>query len=321
MIIDTYSIIDDSDKALERADEFLKPWQQGKGSYWVDIHSYRTDELEVWLDNLNLSALAMKCCLDSGQGPQFIPLHGEVVFEFPVYAKDVASELVLLSFLCMENLVVTLHSAPLASLDDAIKGLTSKLMLTEPTISALVCLLLVLESAKSLRISDALKKMVFDLDERMDDSPDSVSANEILDGKRSLRTLDTVVGSQLSCFEFVGGLSRPFLDLMALATQYQFAPSNARAGNQNVDRLEKTLADIHLRFDMNQQEKTNRRLAVLTILSAILMPLTFIAGIYGMNFEKMPELHFAFGYPAVLIFMALVGGGMYLYFKIKGWLA
>jgi len=71
---------------------------------------------------------------------------------------------------------------------------------------------------------------------------------------------------------------------------------------------------------MNQQEKTNRRLAVLTILSAIFMPLTLIAGIYGMNFDTMPELQHVFGYPAVLIFMALVAGGMYLYFKKRGWL-
>jgi magnesium transporter len=87
-----------------------------------------------------------------------------------------------------------------------------------------------------------------------------------------------------------------------------------------VDRLEKTIADIRQRFEMNQQEKTNHRLAILTILSAIFMPLTFIAGIYGMNFDKMPELHFPFSYPAVLIIMALIAGGMYLYFKIRGWL-
>ena len=107
---------------------------------------------------------------------------------------------------------------------------------------------------------------------------------------------------------------------MALTGQFQFAPSNARSANQNVGRLEKTIADIRQRFDMNQQEKTNRRLAVLTILSAIFMPLTFIAGIYGMNFDKMPELHFPYSYPVVLIIMASIAGGMYLYFKTRGWL-
>jgi magnesium transporter len=215
---------------------------------------------------------------------------------------------------------VTLHSAPLASLDDTIKGLTVEMTLSQPTISALVALLLFLESAKNIRISSALQKTVFTLDERMDDHPDSVKANEIRDQKRSLRTLDTVVGAQINCFEYVGALTRPFLNLKALTTRFQLVQSNARAANQTVDRLEKTISDIHQRFEMNQQEKTNRRLAVLTILSAIFMPLTFIAGIYGMNFDNMPELQQAFGYPVVLIFMALLGGGMYIYFKKRGWL-
>ena len=320
MIIHCYRITDDSDKMLELSKDFLEPWKQGEGSYWVDIHSYETDELEIWLGKLNLSSLAMQCCLETRHTTRFIPLREAVFFEFPVYSRDEASELGHLSFLCIQNLVVTLHSALLTSLDNAIKGLNNEVNLREPTTSALVCLLLLLESDKVLRISETLKKAVFDLDERMDDDPESVDADEILDQKRSLHTLGTVVSAQISCFEYMGGLSWSFLDLMAIRTQFQFAPSNARAAYQNVDRLEKIIADIHMRFEMNQQETTNRRLAVLTILSAIFMPLTFIVGIYGMNFDKMPELHFAFGYPAVLIFMALVAGGMYLYFKTKGWL-
>lgn len=320
MMINYYRLIVDSEKALERTEEFLKPWQQGEESFWVDIHSYETDELEAWLDNLNLSDLAMQCCLEAGQGKRFIPLREEVFFEFTVYAKNVVSDIVNLAVLCIQNLVITLHAAPLPSLDDAIKALTSELTLTRPTTSGLVCLLSLLESAKVLRISETLKKTVFDLDERMDDNPDSVEADDILAQKRSLRSLYTVVDSQVSCFEFMGGLSRPFLDLMPLTAQFQFAPSNARSANQNVHQLEKTIADIRQRFDMNQQEKTNRRLAVLTILSAIFMPLTFIAGIYGMNFDKMPELHFPYSYPAVLIIMVSIAGGMYLYFKTRGWL-
>ena len=323
MVINSYRIIDDPHKALEPCEDFLEPWKRGEGgSYWVDVHSYGADELEVWLGNLNLSPLAIERCLDAGQATRFIPLHEheEVFFEFPVYSTDGASELVHLSFLCIPNLVVTLHSVPLTSLDHAIKGLTVEMTLSQPTITALVFLLLFLESAKSLRISETLKKTVFNLDERLDDNPDSIKANEIRDQKRSLRTLDTVIGAQINCFEYVGALNKPFLDLLALRMRFQLVPSNTRAAYQNVDRLEKTISDIHQRFEMNQQEKTNRRLAVLTVLSAIFMPLTLIAGIYGMNFDTMPELQHAFGYPAVLIFMALVGGGMYLYFKKRGWL-
>jgi magnesium transporter len=323
MVINGYRIIDDSHKALEPCEDFLEPWKRGEGgSYWVDVHSYGADELEVWLGNLHVSPLAIERCLEAGHATWIFPLneHEEAFFKFPIYSTDGASELLHLSFLCIPNLVVTLHSGPLASLEHTIKELTVEMTLSQPTISALVNLLFFLESTKSLRISEALKKAVFDLDEGMDDNPDSVNANEIRAQKRSLRTLDTVVGAQISCFEYVGSMNRPFLDLMALTKRFQLVTSNASAANQIVDRLEKTISDIHQRFETNQQEKTNRRLAVLTVLSAIFMPLTFIAGIYGMNFNTMPELQHAFGYPAVLIFMALVAGGMYLYFKKRGWL-
>jgi magnesium transporter len=50
------------------------------------------------------------------------------------------------------------------------------------------------------------------------------------------------------------------------------------------------------------------------------MPLTFIAGIYGMNFDFMPELRWKFGYPGVWVFMAIVTVCIYLWFKKKGWL-
>jgi magnesium transporter len=63
----------------------------------------------------------------------------------------------------------------------------------------------------------------------------------------------------------------------------------------------------------------NKRLAVLTTLSAIFMPLTFIAGVYVMNFEYLPELHYHYAYFVVLIIMFVLGAGMIVYFKFNGW--
>jgi magnesium transporter len=59
---------------------------------------------------------------------------------------------------------------------------------------------------------------------------------------------------------------------------------------------------------------------VLTIFSAIMLPLTFIAGVYGMNFDNMPELHSTYGYYAVWIIMVVVAVGMLLFFKRRGWI-
>jgi len=70
---------------------------------------------------------------------------------------------------------------------------------------------------------------------------------------------------------------------------------------------------------MYEQEKTNRRLGMLTILSAIFMPMTLLAGIWGMNFVTMPELDYPYGYPMALGALLLVGLGMFLFFRRRGW--
>jgi len=67
-------------------------------------------------------------------------------------------------------------------------------------------------------------------------------------------------------------------------------------------------------------QKTNDVVKVLTIFSVFFMPLTFIVGIYGMNFEFMPELTKTWGYPAVLVVMVVITAVIYTWFKRKGWL-
>jgi magnesium transporter len=77
------------------------------------------------------------------------------------------------------------------------------------------------------------------------------------------------------------------------------------------------LMNLYLSFSA---QRTNDVMKVLTIFSAFFMPLTFIAGIYGMNFQHMPELNLPWGYPVVLITMALIAAATYVWFKRKKWL-
>lgn len=77
------------------------------------------------------------------------------------------------------------------------------------------------------------------------------------------------------------------------------------------------LLDMHLSLS---QAKTSEVINLLTIVSAIFIPLTFLAGIWGMNFELMPELKFAYGYPAALGLMFVVALLLVLYFRWRKWL-
>jgi magnesium transporter len=66
--------------------------------------------------------------------------------------------------------------------------------------------------------------------------------------------------------------------------------------------------------------RTNEVVRVLTLFSVFFMPLTFLVGIYGMNFRNMPELEMRYGYLGAWIGMVLVSAGIFLWFRRKGWL-
>jgi magnesium transporter len=64
----------------------------------------------------------------------------------------------------------------------------------------------------------------------------------------------------------------------------------------------------------------NEVMKVLTIIATIFIPLTFITGIYGMNFANMPELEWRYGYFIILIVMAVIGISLVVYFRRRRWL-
>lgn len=77
------------------------------------------------------------------------------------------------------------------------------------------------------------------------------------------------------------------------------------------------MLDVYLSSISNRM---NEVMKVLTVMSTIFIPLTFLAGIYGMNFEYMPELHWAFGYPAVLLLMMFVAITLLALFRRRRWI-
>ncbi len=80
--------------------------------------------------------------------------------------------------------------------------------------------------------------------------------------------------------------------------------------------LTTSLMDIHIN---TLNTKMNEVMKVLTVISTIFMPLTFIVGVYGMNFEYMPEIPWKWGYPVVWGIMIFIAAAMLRYFKFKKW--
>jgi magnesium transporter len=86
---------------------------------------------------------------------------------------------------------------------------------------------------------------------------------------------------------------------------------------RNIGENTAQLLSVYFNIESNH---TNEIMRTLTIISVFFMPLTFIVGVYGMNFKYMPELDWRIGYPAVWLLMLVVSILIYIWFKRKRWL-
>jgi magnesium transporter len=99
-------------------------------------------------------------------------------------------------------------------------------------------------------------------------------------------------------------------DLLDLITQAE----------ESIELYSNLLTDGLNIYNTAISNRANEIMKVLTIFAAVFIPLTFLAGIYGMNFEYIPELSFKYSYPIFWGVVLLIGGGLFLFFKRKKWL-
>ena len=86
-----------------------------------------------------------------------------------------------------------------------------------------------------------------------------------------------------------------------------------------LETFRETTASLMELYVSSASNKLNEAIRVLTIIATLFIPPTFVVGVYGMNFDHMPELHWQYGYPLVwLVILAMVGGLLY-YFKRNDW--
>jgi magnesium transporter len=125
-------------------------------------------------------------------------------------------------------------------------------------------------------------------------------------------------------------ITRAFVDIINGVVQAKLSNDSMRqirSINDRVAYLENSVENMHQRvinlreaYNSSLSANLNETIRTLTLIATIILPLTLITGIYGMNFDVMPELHSPLGYYYALSSMAAVAGGMIIYFRKKKWI-
>jgi len=156
-------------------------------------------------------------------------------------------------------------------------------------------------------------------EDRLIEDPTESTARAIYGLKRELLLLHKAVWPVR---ELVGALARHDSDLISQAAVPYFRDVYDHIV-QVIDTVEifrEILSEMIGIYLSSISNKLNAVMKVLTIIATIFMPLTFIAGVYGMNFKHMPELEWRYGYFFIWLVMISIGVGMYFYFRRRKWM-
>jgi len=173
-------------------------------------------------------------------------------------------------------------------------------------------------------VLEAVGERLEDVENRILERPGSALVAEIQRTKHDMLGLRRTIWPHR---EFLGAVVRNESELVDEHTRMFFRDAHDHAVRivDLVDTYREVaggLMDLYLSVQNNRMSDVMK---VLTIMASVFIPLTFIAGIYGMNFDtsaawNMPELAWRWGYPAVLLVMAGIAGFLMVYFRRRGWI-
>lgn len=292
---------------------------------WVDMESPTENDERVLLDIFKFHPLTVEDCHENRHYPKIEEFPGYLYFIVHGVRADTSPDrfnTIELDGFLGPNYVITYHHDSFRSINNV-----KQLLRTSPVLcrrgSAFLCHQILDQ------IVDYYSPVLDDFDDRIDrleqeiftlKQPNNQILAQIMDLKRSVLRLRRISVKQMDVIlrmsrgefpELIPEDMRPFYRdvhdhltrVVDLAESYRDLISGS---------LEAYLSVVSNRL--------NEIMKVLTIFSAIMLPLTFIAGVYGMNFDNMPELRSRYGYFATLAVMLAVAFGMLIFFWRRGWI-
>ncbi|MDT0490335.1 magnesium/cobalt transporter CorA [Streptomyces griseus] len=312
---------DDFSQALEKArrsdDAFL----------WIGLHEPTEREFDLVSQEFGLHPLAVEDALRAHQRPK-LEVYDDSLFAVlkPVVYEpenDAVSADELMIFIG-DSFVVTVRHGEGAPLSDVRSRLEA-----EPEILAHgpTAVLYAISDAVVDHYIDVAGELQVDLEELETEvfaptsgpGGSSNTAASIYTFKRQVLEFRRATGPLTAPMTRLAGAGVPFVHTEAQPFFRDVADHLTRV-NEQVEGLDRLLSDIlsaHLAQMGVRQNDDMRKISAWAAMAAV--P-TMVAGIYGMNFDNMPELHWAWTYPAVILFMTLAVVGLHRQFKRRGWL-
>jgi magnesium transporter len=286
---------------------------------WLDIFNPDEQELSAIAQKYGLHKSSVTDCLEPGHLPKVEHFKDYTFIIFRVYCPEdnLEADSVLeltnkISIFFANNFVITVHRKEWQPLDEMINQWNNGTIYTEQRrlVGALI-------SRGLLSYDDPVHKLTrsIELFERK-----VFLAERQLGLTKSLyyikRKLDVTRRLLLLTHDIVEFIDKPEL---ASATTRDIRDQYIRLKSLYDTLLENVNHLLNIYFNISAQ-RTNDTMRILTIFSVFFMPLTFIVGVYGMNFEHMPELKWKYGYPAVMALMTAILIVIIIWFKRKKWL-
>jgi magnesium transporter len=311
---------------LRRGDESLiDEWRADSDDrLWVDIQEPEQETIEPLLEQrFGFHELAAEDSLSPNTLPKYDSFPSYDFFIFRTVAVNVSehvSETYKIAAFLGRNFLFTVHRRPLAAANHIWERLPGDRRILARGNDFLLYSIVDDMVDAYFPLLEQIEECVDDLQDRIFESADSSHLDELLHLKRDVNVLRR---QSLPQRELLNQISRGDAKLVQRDHLIYFRDVYDHmfriSETIDVDRDQMTgTMEAYLSVVAN---RTNEIMKVLTIFSAVMLPLTLIAGIYGMNFEHMPELRWIHGYPFALSLMIVVALLMIAYFWRKGWIA
>ena len=296
----------------------LERWHRGDGAFWLDLEAYDETSLRALLTQIEVNEFLKERCLRSGLTTVVLSSQQGTFVNVMVFADPSCIRRVPVSVLALRNLLITMKTEPIeepVSIPDAIQSLEMSELNTE----SVLCAVLFEHVMVTGRQAHALRESVLEIGERMDRDVESVDPEDLEDLVHSILLTLAVADEQAEAFALLPNAKSDGFHAAEIQSPLGLLDTAAASTERLARRLDDRMENLVRRKQDYKQVLLNRRIAMLTILSAIFMPLTLLTGIWGMNFEHMPELDNPYAYPAALALMATLGlGGAWAFYK-RGW--